>query len=101
MLLEQSPSFLLGLVNGSFICGLLFIVMGLFRLTRHLHLYDILIYSSKKFAAVMKTKEHTEEEPLGDYADYLEKTSYTRPYLPYLAAGGLYISLSLLFSILL
>lgn len=92
---EGAASLIVGAVNGFFFAGLLLLIIGLFRYTRRLHLYDLVLYSTKKFAAILKTKEHIPgEEPLGDYADYVKTAHYDRPFVPYLAAGCCYIVLS-------
>lgn len=100
--IEGAASLIVGVVNGCFFAGLLLLIIGLFRYTRRLHLYDMVLYSTKKFAAILKTKDHIPgEEPLGDYAHYAKTASYDRPYVPYLTAGCCYIALSNLLLLLL
>lgn len=84
-------------INALFVAGIIFMVIGIFRLTRHLHMYDLFLYSSKKFAQVLKTKHYIKgEDPLGNYHDYLQTTSYNRPFAEFLTVGGGFVGLSFL-----
>lgn len=84
-------------IDALFISGLLFLLMGLFRFTRHLHMYDLLIYSTKKFAQVLKTKNYVKGDAvLGDYHEYVQNLSYNRPFAELLAVGGGFTALSVI-----
>ena len=82
------------------IVGAAYLIVGLFRFTRKLHFYDLLIYSSSKFFEVVFSKNYTKNNSkVGEYEDYKDKTVYNKQYKEFIAAGLLFLIISLILSL--
>ena len=73
--------------DGLFLSGLLFVCIGLFRVTRKLGLFDSTIYGSKRLFG--KTKQ--------DFVEYVQDHPYTQNFAEILLLGVGFILLSFLF----
>ena len=78
------------------IAGLLCMIVGLWRVTRKLGLFDGIIYSFKKLHEVAHMKEYNpRESKLGQRHEYVMTHPYTQRWHEPLAACGLYIAVAL------
>lgn len=78
------------------VAGLLCMLLGLWRLTRKLGLFDGIIYSFKKLYEVAHTKEYNpRDSEIGQRHEYFLSHPYTRRWHEPLAACGLYFALAL------
>lgn len=83
--------------DSSFLTGLLFSCIGLYRVTRLLGLFDLPIYGFKKMGEVLLDRSYKKSESrLGDYADYKERFIYMPSVMEPCLVGGIFIALSLL-----
>lgn len=78
------------------IAGLLCMIVGLWRVTRKLGLFDGIIYSFKKLHEVAHTKEYNpRESKIGQRHEYVMSHPYTQRWHEPLAACGLYFAIAL------
>ena len=61
------------------ISGICFLILALFRLTRCLHFYDLVLYGFKKFKQIWKNENFMEKDT-GSYADYINSRHYEKNY---------------------
>ncbi len=82
------------------IAGLMCMILGLWRVTRKLGLYDGVIYSFKKLHEVARTKNYNpRESEIGQRHEYILSHPYTQRWHEPLAACGLYFALSLVLAL--
>lgn len=91
-------------INGLFCGGLAVFLLGLFRLVCRMGIFDLFLYSHQKLRQYSKRykEEHPDEEQkVGAYHEYLQQKEVTTHHRAPLAAGGLFIALSVVISLLL
>lgn len=70
---------LIGVSDACAISGICFLILALFRLTRCLHFYDLVLYGFKKFKQIWKNENFMEKDT-GSYADYINSRHYEKNY---------------------
>lgn len=88
--------------NNLFMAGLLFLIIGLFRLTRWLGLYDSTIYSYKRLWSSISRDKMTKdnaalytENKMPSFSDYMANTVYEKPILESLIIGMASLAVSI------
>jgi len=79
---------LVGVSNACAVSGIWFLCLALFRVSRNLHFFDMLIFGFKKFKQIWKN-EHFLEKDMKSYADFLENRRYVNNYGEAFAAAGI------------
>lgn len=70
---------LIGVSNACAVSGIWFLCLALFRVSRNLHFYDMVIFGFKKFVQIWKN-EHFLEKDMKSYPDFLESRRYVNNY---------------------
>ncbi|MEG2203686.1 MAG: DUF3899 domain-containing protein [Oscillospiraceae bacterium] len=97
LLLARLPVSGRGLSDGLAIIGVIYLVIGLFRLVNRMGLFDSTRFGYKKLLELMRTKDYVpSRSELASLADYKEKYPYQKKCLPFLAAAALDILAALL-----
>lgn len=86
---------LVGVSNACAVSGICFLCLALFRVSRNLHFYDMVIFGFKKFKQIWKN-EHFLEKDMKSYADFLENRRYVNNYGEAFAAAGIMFLVSVM-----
>lgn len=74
--------------NIFFIIGLGYLILGLFRLTRVLKFFDLLIFGWKKLIEIIVTRNYSKKNSkTGEYIDYLKENKYCKSYIELIVIG--------------
>lgn len=84
---------LIGLSDACAVSGICFLCLALFRVSRNLHFYDMVIFGFKKFKQIWKN-QHFLEKDMKSYADFLENRHYVKNYGEAFAAAGIMFLIS-------
>lgn len=77
------------------VSGICFLIAALFLTAKHMHAYDLLIYSFQKFKNLWRNKGYSSRESL-DYHEFLAQRHYRKTETAYFAAAGVLLLLALL-----
>ncbi len=79
---------LLGVSNACTVSGICFLCLALFRVSRNLHFYDMVIFGFQKFKQIWKNEKFLEKDSCS-YADFLASRRYEKNYGEAFTAAGL------------
>lgn len=77
-----------GVSDSLFIVGIVFLILGLFRITRTLKFYNLLIFGWKKLIEIIVTRNYSKRDSkTGEYFDYQKESEYNKPYAEFIITG--------------
>lgn len=90
---------LLGASDALALSGLCFLIAALFLTAKHMHAYDLLIYSFYKFINIWKNRGFTSRESK-DYHEFLAERQYGKTEVSYYITAGVLLLLALVMAFL-
>ena len=70
------------------ILGLIYLIIGSYRLVRKLGFFDSFIFGWKKTFEIIRNSKYTEQDSkIGNYIDYIRNNKYKKTYLEFLIVG--------------
>lgn len=95
---QKGPCTTRTLSDASAITGLVYLCIGLFRLTRHMGFFDSTIYGTRRLWEIITAPQRasTEQSKHGSFIAYKEQNAYARPYTSMLLTAAFLLSFSLI-----
>lgn len=83
------------------VVGLVYLVIGLFRLVNKMRFFDSTKYGYKKLIEIIMSKQYSRKNStVGTYVDYINTTTYNKPILPFLIIAVFLVICSLISAII-
>jgi len=70
---------LIGVSNAFALSGICFLIMALFRMSRYLRFYDLMIYGFLKFKQIWKNRDFLDKST-GSYGEFSQSRRYEKNY---------------------
>lgn len=66
------------IIDSLFLCGMIFLCIGAFRIVKHMGLFDLTTYGMKKFAGSFREFDELKEKKINSYYDFLKHKNYKK-----------------------
>lgn len=97
LLILNGKTTLLNISNSLFIVGMVYLIIGLFRLTKKLELYNFIAFGWKKMIEIIKNKDYSSSESKsGDYYTYTNSQIYDKSFNELIVSGLIMIAISII-----